>query len=239
MGRISSGSSRRPEEKESAAASVLSPGKLTGARADTGTESVAGAEGRNRGRSRTSGADAGAGAGIGAGAGTESVAGAESRNRGRSGTSEADAGAGRIAVFQAEYAGRVEPWYPEPEQGRRWPKPMRSRDISATSSGILPNQPRLSGIRPGSGIGSGWRLLLRTRGLPDKVDRPRARYFLPDRVPGKFEALKTMTWGPHPPENPVLYSLLPPPNSVLRSFRGRSLVHACRYFESLNARLAP
>ncbi len=54
----------------------------------------------------------------------------------------------------------------------------------------LSTQPRLTGVRPGSGIGSGLRLLLLTRGLPDKVDHQSARYFLPDRVSEKPKSLK-------------------------------------------------
>ncbi len=51
------------------------------------------------------------------------------------------------------------------------------------------------GLRPGSGIGSGWRLRRRTRGPPDKSDQRGARYSLPDRVSEKPEFLKTMTCG--------------------------------------------
>ncbi len=72
------------------------------------------------------------------------------------------------------------------------------------------SQLRVSGFRPGSGIGSGWRLLLRTRGPQGNVARRGPRHALLDRVSEELESLKTKTWGPFPPENPVLYSLLRP-----------------------------
>ncbi len=122
---------------------------------------------------------------------------------------------------------------PEPEQGGGGPnrcgrgmfRVLRVRlRLSVSPLGHkarLRNRFRLAAPAPDGCSGS--RLMIRTRDLPDTRDHRRAKYFLPDRVSEELEALKTIAWGPHPPENPVLTSLLrpsdgrrfpkPPPNN--------------------------